>query len=260
MKVPRFARPLVRRTVSVLPPSVGSFIRTLARFDPSKPTTGLPPASRVLVLAAHPDDESLGCAGTMALFADRGTDVAAVFATDGEALLVAGGGGDLAARRRAEAVEACRILGTQAPSFLGFPDRGLTGEIDRLAAALRPVVAGYAPQLVLLPWFADGNADHRALNVALAKAGVSGDVELWGYEIWSPLIANHLVDISDALDRKELALKAHASDVLMDLGAIVGLNRYRAEVGRLDGKHAEAFLRAPAERYFDLVRTADAGA
>lgn len=258
MKVPRFARPFVRRTVSVLPPAVGSFVRTLARADPGRPTTGLPSASNVLVLAAHPDDESLGCGGTMALLADRGTEVSVVFATDGEALLVGGGGGDLAAQRRAEATEACRILGSSVPSFLGFPDRGLSGVVDRLASALQPVLAEHSPDLVMVPWFADGNDDHHALNVALAAASVPAGVGIWGFEIWSPLIANHLVDISDALERKRLALKAHAADVLMDLDAITGLNRYRAEMGRLEGKHAEAFLRAPAEQYFELVRAARA--
>ena len=243
----------------MLPPYVASFVRTIARLDRGKPSTGLPVVSRVLVLAAHPDDESLGCAGTMALLANRGVQVTVVFATDGEALLVSSGAGGVAARRRSEAIEACSLLGADAPAFLGFPDRGLRGVIDELAAALAPVVSAFAPHVVMLPWFADGNEDHRALNVALSRAGLGPQVEVWGYEIWSPLIANHLVDISDVLERKELALKAHASDVLMDLGAIVGLNRYRAEIGRLDGAYAEAFLRAPAQQYFELVRTANNG-
>jgi hypothetical protein len=111
---------------------------------------GLPAAdftgwSRVLVLAAHPDDEVLGVGGTIALLAAAGTRLRLVSVTDGEASHP--GHPDpaaLATRRAAETASALRVLGAQATDVirLGFPDTGVAAREDDLAALLPRLATG----------------------------------------------------------------------------------------------------------------------
>lgn len=253
MKLPRSVRRFAGRYVSKLPPSVRPVLRTLGRLGSEHAKVGLP-SGRVLVLSAHPDDETLGCGGTIARLAARGDRVPLVVATDGDALLVSEGAQDLASRRRTEAAVACRILGIDAPRFLGHPDRALDSAHDRLVDDLRGAVQTELPDVILLPWFGDANDDHRALSRALIEVPMPASTQIWGYEIWSPLPANRLVEISDVAESKRQALLAHGSDELLDLEAIMGLNRYRAEMGRLNATHAEAFLQLPIRTYVECVR------
>jgi len=206
----------------------------------------MPEADDIIVVAPHPDDESIGCGGLIALSSRRGSRITVLFVTDGEDLLIADKPGSLAARRRAQGTAACEILGAT-PQFLGLSDGDLHREVDALAAALEHWIRERHASLVVLPWFGDANSDHQAVNVAFAKTGV--DTPVWGYEVWSPLPANRVVDISEAVEDKRRAVAAHTADVFIDADALLGLNRYRAAVARLNGTHAEAFFEAPASEY-----------
>ena len=218
---------------------------------------GPPEARCIVVLAPHPDDESLGCGGLIALASRRGASVTVVFATDGDDLLVAAEPRDVAGRRRAQGAEACEILGAR-PAFLGFPDGRLGDRLPELASALDTCFAEMRPDLVVLPWPGDAHPDHRALNRALAESAIGPDVIVWGCEIWSPLPVNRLVDISDVIDDKSRAVAAHTADALLDPDAVLGLNRYRAGGVRTGAKYAEAFLEATAAEYRAWVASLDA--
>jgi LmbE family N-acetylglucosaminyl deacetylase len=218
------------------------------------PEVGLPSARKIVVLSPHPDDESLGCGGLIALASQAGADVCVVFATDGDNMLIADRAGDLAGRRRAQAVDACAVLGAE-PVFLGHRDGHLLRTVDALAASVDRVLDDRRPDLVVLPWFGDGHSDHRALNEAFAHTHIGADVPVWGYEVWTPLPANRVVDISDAIDAKLRAIAAHTADVFIDADALIGLNRYRAAIARIGGKYAEAYFEAGAGAYIDHVRS-----
>ncbi|HET6874905.1 MAG TPA: hypothetical protein VFH70_09015, partial [Acidimicrobiales bacterium] len=110
------------------------------------------------------------------------------------------------------------------------------------------------PEAVFLPWFADGHPDHEACTAAVAAAGLGQDVEVWGYETWTPLPANRIVDITDAYGAKKAAVAAHATAHLaFDLSATLGLSRYRSVHGLMGRGYAEGFLAAPAGRYLEMA-------
>jgi len=140
------------------------------------------------------------------------------------------------------------VLGAR-PVFLGFRDGNLSQEVDAAAQSLNDAFRDLQPEVVLLPWFGDGHADHRALNESFARAKTPSGVAVWGFEVWTPLPVNRLVDISDVIDRKHRAIAAHTADVLLEAEAMMGLNRYRAAMARLAGTHAEAYYEAPADEY-----------
>ena len=89
---------------------------------------------------AHPDDEAIGTAGTLARAADAGHRVVLVFATRGElgepVPGVLGDGEQLALRRSAECFAAAAAIGAKRVEFLGFTDSGMMGEPDQRRALL----------------------------------------------------------------------------------------------------------------------------
>jgi LmbE family N-acetylglucosaminyl deacetylase len=90
----------------------------------------------VVFFHAHPDDEAIATAGTMAALADAGHRVVLVTATRGELGEIPDGlldpGETLAERRKKELDEACRVLGVARQTYLGYLDSGMAGEDTNL--------------------------------------------------------------------------------------------------------------------------------
>ena len=234
---------------------------TIRSLVGERPLVGLPGFRSVLVVAPHPDDESVGAGGTIRLLADAGASVTVLFATSGEATIGAPDEPEeVSSRRRSEAMAACRLLGAT-PRFLDHPDGGLSAATESLAREMGAAVGELRPEAVFLPWFADGHPDHEACTVALAKSGIDPRVEIWGFETWTPLPANRVVDITPAIGAKRAAVAAHSTAHLaFDLGALLGLSRYRSVHGLMGQGYAEAFLAAPAGQYLELAGGARAAA
>jgi LmbE family N-acetylglucosaminyl deacetylase len=194
--------------------------------------------SRVLVIAAHPDDVDFGSAGTVAQWVEDGITVAYCLATSGEA-----GGSDrsvsraeMVAIRQAEQTAAAKQVGVHDLHFLGYPDGqvepslALRRDLARIIRLLRPhrVVCpsperNYARLGVSHP-------DHRAVGSAALDAVypdarnpfafpellATENLEPWTVrEVWiagSPE-PNNYVDITDTFSRKVAALRCHASQI-----------------------------------------------
>ncbi len=186
------------------------------------PAADLSGWSRVLVLAAHPDDEVLGVGGTMAILAAAGTRLRLVSVTDGEASHP--GHPDqaaLAARRTAETAGALQALGAQATDVirLGFPDTRVAAREDTLAARLRDLAADC--DAVLAPWDQDVHADHEAVGRAARRAS---PFTFW-YPVWtwhwarpgdSRVPWEHAVSVSlrpSVAGRKRAAIRCFASQL-----------------------------------------------
>lgn len=139
-------------------------------------------AGRLVVVAPHPDDETLGVGGCMAAFAAAGGDVLVVSVTDGEAAPVSCT--DLPAVRRRELSMAVDCLAPSARiERLGLPDGGLAVRHDELAARLAALLSG--DDLVLAPYVDDGHPDHDACGrAALGASTVTGST-CWTYPVWA---------------------------------------------------------------------------
>lgn len=144
------------------------------------------PFERAFVVAAHPDDETLGASGLLQRLHAAGTAVTLVVATDGEAAFPAAGADErraLGRTRRRELRDSLRAQGLSEvePVWLGLPDSDLASRDDELTAAMRSHADGH--DLCLLPWPADPHPDHQAAaRAALAAAPVSA--QCWSYPIW----------------------------------------------------------------------------
>jgi LmbE family N-acetylglucosaminyl deacetylase len=138
---------------------------------------------RIVVLAAHPDDEVLGVGGLIARLAATGHSIVVVWATDGEAShprSTAVSPDEMRSRRREESRRALAHLGVQpeATHHLGLPDGRLETCRGRLRDQLSEIVD--SDDLVLAPWARDGHPDH---DVVGAVGSTLGSVR-WQYPIW----------------------------------------------------------------------------
>jgi LmbE family N-acetylglucosaminyl deacetylase len=130
-----------------------------------------------LVLAPHPDDETIGCGGTIARKVAAGAAVRVLIAADGHD-----------EQRRHECREACAILGLseQQLTFLGFPDGGLSTHANDLTGAVRSAVASFQPDQIFVPSGVDAHPDHQALATAVdrVRADTLRDTSVLAYPIW----------------------------------------------------------------------------
>src|SRR3954469_17869880 len=111
----------------------------------------------VVVIAPHPDDEAIGCGGTILLHSkDRGDRVCCVFLTSGELGLKNLATEDACRIREAEATEAAKILNIARVEFLRQPDWYLGEHIKPAAAKLQPILAQETPSIVYLPHEGEG--------------------------------------------------------------------------------------------------------
>jgi LmbE family N-acetylglucosaminyl deacetylase/SAM-dependent methyltransferase len=193
----------------------------------------LPPldldVDRLIVVAAHPDDETLGAAGILATAAVRGIPVALLVATDGEGSHPGSpthSPATLALLRRRELRTAVETLGLGAePLFLGLPDGGTDEYRDAIAAALGEALdrAGSDRVLVLSPWRGDGHRDHRVVGEVVEQVCAARGVRSRAFPIWlwhwgGPddvpwEAAERLVLDAAVRDAKTRALDAHASQL-----------------------------------------------
>jgi LmbE family N-acetylglucosaminyl deacetylase/SAM-dependent methyltransferase len=141
---------------------------------------------RVVVLSAHPDDETLAVGGLLAALHRAGAPSEVVVATSGEASHPGSSAWTpqaLATVRRAE-VE--RAVATLAPGaavhHLGLPDGGLTQRRPELVARLRERIT--AGTLVLAPHPRDGHPDHDVLGQAARQVSRDAGAAVVHYPVW----------------------------------------------------------------------------
>ncbi len=126
--------------------------------------------ARVLVVAAHPDDEALGCGATIAKWTRAGAAVQIVFMADGVGARGLAEPGVLDARRNA-ARRAAQILGAAAPVFGDFPDNRCDSvPLLDIVQDVETLVRQFQPDTVLTHHAGDLNVDHQRVHEAVMTA------------------------------------------------------------------------------------------
>lgn len=201
---------------------------------------------RVLSLAPHPDDETIGCGGSLALHVQAGDPVKVVFLTNGAKGDSTGkvDKEEYVALRRGEAEEACKSLGITDVEFWGYEDRELAGSKGKLTR-LTNLLNEFKPDLVYAPSPLEFHPDHRAAAQVLQDAigSCEPDFDIACYEANQPLRVNVLVDITPVLPIKREAIDCYQSQLReMPYGEIcLSLNRFRSLTLARGMTHAEGF-------------------
>ena len=233
-----------------------------------------PPGERIVVLAPHPDDETLGCGGTIKLLRESGKQVKVIFLTSGDQADPSNPASkihhaeehitDYSILREREAMKALKILGVSDYEFLRFPDRKLDLHFESVIGRVLDIIKQYAADIIYSPSMIELNPDHRttaALAMEIQKIVMKTDapsplppprggrarvgvvpVTLLFYEVTTPLRPNLLIDITSARDRKKKAVKKYKSQLgITDyLKYITALNEVRTLTVREAGA-VEAF-------------------
>jgi LmbE family N-acetylglucosaminyl deacetylase len=211
---------------------------------------------RILVFAPHPDDDIIGCGGTLAKHIKLGNQVSVCYMTSGDAGSLDYSKEELAKVREGEARRAAKVIGFQGLTFLRNHDGYLEfneGNLKKLIELIRKK----RPHIIYVTHQADGHQDHRTTyQLVCESAGRAGGPwfqeckgEPWTvetvltYETSAPLSEiNYVEDISEFINKKLTALRKHESqikDIRYDEAA-EGLARYRGSMtGK--GRYCEAF-------------------
>ena len=184
------------------------------------------PAGSIVVVAPHPDDESLGCGALIALATDAGRKVIVAILTDGAAShpdSLRAPPGRLAAIRRREAREAVSHLsnGVVKPVFFNAADGRLAGREEEASAWLQEVTARQPVGSVFVSWSADPHLDHQAAFRAARAFATRRRAAFRAYPVWGLTLPDEAdagpaarvvaLDATRALDRKRRAILAHRS-------------------------------------------------
>lgn len=203
----------------------------------------------VMVFAPHPDDDIIGCGGSLIKHVREGKNVIIVYMTSGEAARPFGAGslGDL---REQEAKNAASKMGIYNLIFLRQPD-GKLKKTDELVIAVTKLLEEHSVEIIYLPHKFDRQKDHKA-TFFIVKEAVQNIVEknliplpkVLCYEVWTPIQqVTHTFDITNEIDLKLAALNEHKSQITDRnyTDGIKGLNRYRGVLRFPTCMYAECF-------------------
>jgi len=208
--------------------SAGAVLAAM-RALPFKTCTEIAGDGRILILAPHPDDESLGCGGLIAACCTAGRPPFVLVLTEGAASHPGSASfppARLRAVREAEARLAVAALGLPADriGFLGLPDAAAPHEGAAFAAAVAAIVRHARTancNVIAAPWEHDPHCDHLAAHRMAAAAAAALGMRHIAYPVWGwtlpadhPLnakVAGGRLDIARCLPAKRQAIAAHAS-------------------------------------------------
>ncbi len=205
---------------------------------------GLPEGRNILALAPHPDDEALGCAGTLLLLNKAGAESTVVFLTNGERLRNTPSA-NLSEERKKEARHASKLLGCQEPRFLEFPDSKIKGYSAEIADTISSLIKKNRPDILFAPSPIDYHEDHLATSgIAFNVWSSFPSTTLAFYEIYSTLRFNHLTDITEVVEEKKQVIINYRLSLYgkpeIYAEAVCGLNAHRALFVQWNGFY-EAF-------------------
>ena len=211
-----------------------------------------------MVFAPHPDDEALGCSGTLLQILKKDISSSIIFLTSGERLY-----GDssleIAEKRKEEAVRASGMLGFRESLFLDFPDGEIEKHKEIICGKLSEIIEQRKPDMVLSPSPIDHHADHLATSrIAVRLLNDYKTFRLAFYEVYSTLRFNYLVDITEVADLKRKTILNYRTSLYgkpeIYVHAALGLNAQRSIFVQKEGYY-EAFYMVDKDA--DLAKICD---
>lgn len=203
----------------------------------------------MLIIAPHPDDETLGCGGVINKYSRQGIHIEVLILTDGI---------DKEIRHR-EFVHAMKCLGNITFHFAGCPEGKLMDDKDKMKSIFRHHIEMVKPELILLPYILDKHVDHKASNRILAES-MDGYYKgcIGMYEVWTPILyPNCYVDVTAQYDRKIEAIKQYTTqeEKYKLMSKTSSVNRMRASLLYKDSiKFVESYSIYSVEEHLNLNR------
>ncbi|MCG8502690.1 MAG: PIG-L family deacetylase [Firmicutes bacterium] len=229
------------------------------------PSCNLPEVKgSILVLSPHFDDDIIGCGGTLLKYQKQGEDIHIVYITDGKKGKPEAISNKTISRiRYDEAKEATGVLGIPLENTycLNIPDGCVDSHSTNIK--LEEIIKIINPVLVFTPYILDIHHDHRGTNTIFANLLKFNHCESLGikdiimYEVWTPLLQNLCINITEQFRVKIKALEKHQTQlkIMNYVGMVTSLNAYRASFfNNKMYKYVEAFYHCSVQEYQQLMR------
>lgn len=211
-------------------------------------------AERILILAPHVDDETIGLGGTALKLAAQGKDIHCIYITDGAGSVSTIKKNDLVSRRKQEAAKVKDILGLTDIYFLDEPDGQVRSHVT-LVEKINQFIEKIKPEVIFCPTFIDCHPDHVQTSITLAKAleTVRYEGEVWCYEINCPIeptMINSVIDITEYQNDKEQAIRAFESQAI-DFDGFLYLSKIKKNLLEKNNnvQYVETFFTQPFEQF-----------
>lgn len=193
-----------------------------------------------LIIAPHPDDETLGCGAIIARLCASGQKVRVLVVTDGAA---SGNSSiispfELVQIRHNECVEACKTLGVKADDvvFLNFPDGGTSALVDTIAAAIKTHVIAFQPRLIFSPYSEDSHPDHQTIANAIDSLcrdkTIVGTVFEYPISFWPFVALRHLLHPSKLRRLRRITTTPYLTHKMR------AMKSYRSQLENMTGEPA----------------------
>ncbi|MBR1907368.1 PIG-L family deacetylase [bacterium] len=193
---------------------------------------------RCLIIAPHPDDESIGCGGIMARYPKNFNVICLTHGDD---------------ERKIEFENAMNYLNVE-HEILNLKDKHISDGYEKFS---KIDFSGF--NYVFVPYIFDQHSDHKAvsvlLNKYLQKNKISDGLNIVFYEVWSAMnMPNYFVDITYVVEKKRDAINFHKSQVdEKDYASkILGLNMYRGML--TNSKAVECFTVLSVKEFKKVIK------
>lgn len=198
----------------------------------------VPPGNRFLVISPHPDDDAIGCMGTLLKLHDNGSEIRILYASIQT--------GNFTPDERMSEINASikesDILNYRL-NKTPFPNSA------DLKSIISDEIFTFEPDTILVPSPFENHDEHlRAFHAVADLLENNENINVLMYEVWGALMPNLVVPISETMEKKLSVIRMHGTQTEdVDYVRMVrGINEYRAAMNRLNG-YAESFLYMPGK-------------
>jgi len=216
---------------------------------------------KILVFAPHPDDDIIGCGGSIVNHLEKNREVFVIYVTNGDAECQEFRADTFTALRKMETRSAANRLGIKDQNLFFLDEKPWRLDEERVLFGLIDLVRRIQPDVCYIPHILEAHLDHQivskvafnAINMAPSKwFRQFGSIEqpffstsiILAYEVWTPLTApNFFEDITRSVEKKMAALSEHKTQAVDRYEyACLGINAFRGAMH--EGKnigYSEAF-------------------
>jgi LmbE family N-acetylglucosaminyl deacetylase len=214
---------------------------------------------KILVVAAHPDDELLGCGGSLIKLSKKKYEIFALFFTDGVSARDKKNK-KIILNRKNNSLKSLKIMGVKNTKFLSYPDNNLDKvSLIKIVKEIENVIFKFKPETIFTHSNVDLNIDHEIISRAVVTASrpkpnfsvkmillfeTLSSTEWNFYYKKKSFNPNYFIDITSTIDKKIKAAKAYKNEINAwphprSIKGIKNLAKYRGQSVGL--KYAEAF-------------------
>lgn len=217
---------------------------------------------RIVILSPHPDDEIIGCGGTIYMYHLKKAEITCIFMTDGRRGGEEYNEDELVSIRKEEAKNAANIIGIDRLVFLSNRDSELSPSSNNIAE-LTSILDKLRPDAIFIPFLMDNHNDHIATNqIFLSAINSLPSLLCYAYSVWTPLpFFNLNVDITPYVDIKRRALEEYRSQLKTYnfIDASLGLSKYYSLLsgGKRGEGWSEVYVVCSSKEYGRLAKAVD---